>query len=109
MTPKTKRLAVAPLRVLLTDDTMSVLKITGQMLKRAGHVVDVAENGSQSLNLLKQRYDSAECFELLLTDLQMPGTQQHSAVQCSAVSRSLFILSLNLYPFHLNSYPRPHP
>ena len=62
-----------PSRVLLTDDTHSVLKITGRALQRLGLVVITAENGSESLNVLKQHYHDADMpIDVLLTDLQMP-------------------------------------
>ena len=62
-----------PFRVLLTDDTHSVLKITGRALQRLGLEVLTAENGSESLNVLKQHYHDTDMpFDVLLTDLQMP-------------------------------------
>ena len=58
-----------PLRILLTDDAASILKVTKRFLEKNGHTVKTAENGNQSLELLKARRDD---FDLLITDLQMP-------------------------------------
>ena len=58
-----------PLRILLTDDSVSILKVTKRFLEKHGHTVETAENGSQSLKRLKAGRDD---FDLLITDLQMP-------------------------------------
>jgi CheY-like chemotaxis protein len=61
--------ALPPLRILLTDDSASILKVTKRFLERNGHMVVTAENGNQSLERLKA---SPGGFDLLITDLQMP-------------------------------------
>ena len=60
-----------PLRILLIDDTTSILKVTTRMLLLKGHTVITAMNGSQGLDKLKKGYQDEE-FDLCLTDLQMP-------------------------------------
>ena len=68
-----EQVPLRPSRVLLTDDTHSVLKITGRALQRLGLDVITAENGSESLNVLKQHYHDVNMpIDVLLTDLQMP-------------------------------------
>ena len=59
------------LRVLLIDDTLSVLKVTSRMLLLKGHTFVTAMNGSQGLEKLKKGYQDKE-FDLCITDLQMP-------------------------------------
>ena len=59
------------LRVLLTDDAPSILKVCNRMLRSNGHAVQTAVNGHQSLEKLKIYYANNEC-DVLLTDLQMP-------------------------------------
>ena len=61
--------SLPPLRILLTDDSVSILKVTKRFLEKHGHTVETAENGNQSLMCLKVRRDD---FDLLITDLQMP-------------------------------------
>jgi CheY-like chemotaxis protein len=58
-----------PLRILLTDDSVSIVKVTKRFLEKHGHTVETAENGNQSLKRLKQNCDD---FDLMITDLQMP-------------------------------------
>ena len=59
------------LRVLLTDDAPTILKVCKRMLRTNGHAVLTAVNGQQSLEKLKTYYANDEC-DVLLTDLQMP-------------------------------------
>ena len=70
---------VAPLRILLTDDTPSILKVVGRLLRSSGHTVETAINGSKCLDRLKATYENNEC-DMLLTDLQVRGVH---AVSCS--------------------------
>ena len=57
-----------PLRVLLTDDSASILRVTKRFLTSNGHTVETCENGNQSLERLKAGPDD---FDLLITDLQV--------------------------------------
>ena len=59
------------IKILLTDDTQTILKVAGRMLKTNGHPVETAVNGSQSLEKLKSSYVDSD-IDVLLTDLQMP-------------------------------------
>jgi len=58
---------VAPLRVLLAEDVAANQKIVTFVLRKRGHVVDVAHNGFQAIDMAaKVRYD------VILMDIQMP-------------------------------------
>jgi response regulator RpfG family c-di-GMP phosphodiesterase len=59
-------------KILLTDDTQTILKVAGRMLKTNGHPIETALNGSQALEKLKSSYVDND-IDVLLTDLQMPG------------------------------------
>ena len=59
------------LKILLTDDTQTIIKVAGRMLRTNGHPVETAVNGSQSLEKLKISYVNND-IDVLLTDLQMP-------------------------------------
>jgi DNA-binding response OmpR family regulator len=56
------------MHILLVDDEASIRLTLGALLKRAGYEVTSAEGGEQALQLLEQ-----QAFDLLLTDLKMPG------------------------------------
>ena len=43
-----------------------------RVLKQNGHTVVKAENGNQSLELLKKSYETGNYFDAVVTDLQMP-------------------------------------
>ena len=59
------------MKILLTDDAPTILKVVGRLLRSNGHSVETAVNGHQSLEKLKTYYTNNEC-DVLLTDLQMP-------------------------------------
>ncbi|WP_448190212.1 ATP-binding protein [Azospirillum sp. sgz301742] len=54
-------------RILLAEDLAMNQELTGTMLRKAGHTVDIADDGAQAVEAVRrQRYD------LVLMDLQMP-------------------------------------
>ncbi|MCE5268377.1 MAG: PAS domain S-box protein [Planctomycetaceae bacterium] len=67
------------LRVLLVDDNPANQKVAGYILQDRGHVVHVAEDGQQAVNLTeKERYDA------VLMDVQMPDM---NGLQATALIR----------------------
>jgi CheY-like chemotaxis protein len=87
-----------PLRILLVDDAMSILKVTRRFLEKHGHTVETAENGNQSLELLKSTRDD---FDVLITDLQMPvmdgfeSVRRYREWEGRQGDRRLFILGMS--------------
>ncbi|MEL6958666.1 MAG: ATP-binding protein [Pseudomonadota bacterium] len=59
-------------RILLVDDEAPVRDVLFQMLKREGHNVVTSQSGDDALELLQ--HDMA--FDLLITDIVMPGRLQ---------------------------------
>jgi DNA-binding NtrC family response regulator len=55
-------------RILLVDDEASIRLTLGALLERTGYDVTSAESGEQAVQLLER-----QPFDLLLTDLMMPG------------------------------------
>jgi two-component system response regulator PilR (NtrC family) len=55
-------------RLLVVDDEQSMRDFLSIMLKKEGHEVVTAENGSSALKVIH-----AEIFDLLITDVKMPG------------------------------------
>ena len=62
---------LATLRVLVTDDAPTILKVCKRLLTINGHTVDTAVNGNESLEKLKAKYMSQE-YDAFVTDIQMP-------------------------------------
>ncbi len=58
----------AAARILLIDDEPGMREVLSAVLGRAGHSVVVAESGQQGIVLI-----GAEIFDLVITDLKMPG------------------------------------
>ena len=56
-----------PARILITDDTAANRQLAGLVLRKAGLIVDEAENGAIAV----EKASSVE-YELLLMDMQMP-------------------------------------
>ena len=55
------------LHILLAEDNRTNQKVVTKILERAGHTVQIAENGEQALDALE-----AERFDLVLMDVNMP-------------------------------------
>jgi diguanylate cyclase (GGDEF)-like protein len=54
--------------ILLTDDNLDYLQVTGRLLEREGHVVITASSGAEALAILRKTP-----VDLLLLDYYMPG------------------------------------
>src|SRR5436190_1857320 len=68
MTRKTKTIESSGYTILLVDDSPEYLAATRLLLEREGHTVLTAENGPDSLSILKYQK-----IDLLLLDYYMPG------------------------------------
>ncbi len=56
-------------KILIVDDEQEIRDMCKRALERAGYRVDVSQNAQEALELL----DKGEDYELVLTDLSMPG------------------------------------
>ena len=59
-----------PTRVLVVDDNTGVLRVIGRVLRMEDYTVTTAECGEDALQLMAESDDG---FDVLLTDLNMPG------------------------------------
>lgn len=59
------------LRILLIDDSLSILKVTSRLLQINGHTVETASNGFLGLKRLEKAFETND-FDMVLSDLQMP-------------------------------------
>ncbi|TBO28370.1 response regulator [Aquabacterium lacunae] len=60
-------------RLLLVDDNPSAREVLGDMARRLGLDVEVADSGTQALRRMEQAAFDGRPHHLLLTDWQMPG------------------------------------
>lgn len=66
-------LALEPLKginLLVVDDSLSIRRLIREFLRRAGATVEVAENGSQALEILKT---CGQKFDCVMMDVHMPA------------------------------------
>ena len=61
-----------PLRILLVEDNLVNQKVAKVMLSRLGHEVEVANNGEEGLEIVKQRAGSDRAFDVVFMDIHMP-------------------------------------
>ncbi len=59
--------AVAPMTLLLAEDSLANRKLAIGLLSRWGHTIDVATNGSEAVEAVSRKQ-----FDLVLMDVQMP-------------------------------------
>ena len=80
--PQTDNVCLSrPLRVLLVEDNRVNQKITTMLLERLGHRVEVVSDGSLALDTL-----ASGPFDLVLMDVQMPGTDGVEATKAIRTS-----------------------
>jgi two-component system cell cycle sensor histidine kinase/response regulator CckA len=56
--------------ILLVDDEETVRRVTGRLLEKLGYQVTPASNAEEALEILA---DTGEAYDLVLTDVVMPG------------------------------------
>eukprot|EP01034_Spumella_vulgaris_P034241 gene34241-biopygen29168 len=61
-----------PLRILIVDDSLSILKMSSMMLRRQGHTIATAENGAIAVDMVTSAAITATPYDVVLMDLQMP-------------------------------------
>jgi ligand-binding sensor domain-containing protein/signal transduction histidine kinase/CheY-like chemotaxis protein len=65
-----------PIRILLAEDNLVNQRLAVRLLEKMGHLVVVAQNGSEALELLKK-----DAFDLVLMDVQMPEIDGFAATR----------------------------
>jgi CheY-like chemotaxis protein len=63
----TKLKSSEPNRILLVEDSLTILKMTAKILEQAGYAVDKATNGSVAVDYATRNY-----YSLILMDIQLP-------------------------------------
>ena len=89
-------LAHRPLRILLAEDNKVNQKFAAALLAKAGHVVEIAENGHQAVDAVRKSR-----FDVVLMDIQMPeldGVQAtHQIRNLSAERRDIPIIAMTAH------------
>ena len=75
---------MAPIRVLFVEDEFLIRMLMAEVLRDEGFEVIEAANGSQAVAVI----DGPEGFDLLLTDVQMPGPMDGIQVAIHARQRN---------------------
>ena len=68
-------------RILLAEDGIDNQKLIAFHLRKAGAIVEVAENGRIALEMIDNAITNGEPFDLLLTDIQMPELDGYQLTQ----------------------------
>jgi CheY-like chemotaxis protein len=80
--------------ILVVDDEPDVLEIVATIMASAGHSITTAAGGLAALNIL----DSEKAFDLLLTDIVMPGLNGFNLARMARMRRrSLKVLYMTGY------------
>ena len=101
---------LAPLRVLVTDDAPTILKVCKRMLTINGHNVETAVNGNESLQKLKTKYANQE-YDVLVTDIQMPvmdGIECTKRFRVWEETQQSLLDGQGVSPFFLSSFTIDH-
>jgi DNA-binding response OmpR family regulator len=81
-------------RILIADDEPTFLNSTAELLRREGFTVDTVEDAASALDAI-----SAATYDLLITDLEMPGNADLDLVQQVAhLSGGLPIIIITGFP-----------
>ncbi|RCW64700.1 response regulator [Pseudorhodoferax soli] len=59
-------------RILLVEDNDLNQQVAGELLRDAGFVVDIADNGRIAIDMVQARVASTPPYDLVLMDMQMP-------------------------------------
>jgi CheY-like chemotaxis protein len=63
---------ISPLRILIIEDSITIILIVTKLLENKGHTVESCKNGFSGLNRLKEVFNTRSDFDLVLLDVQMP-------------------------------------
>ena len=86
--------------ILVIDDEKSIVLIIAAALTKSGFNVEKATNGLEGIKKFDEGY-----FDLVITDLQMPGLDGNGVVRHIRNSKrqSTPVISISATPWHLQS------
>jgi CheY-like chemotaxis protein len=68
-------------KLLLADDGPDNRRLIATLLRKAGALVDVAENGQQAIDLAQQAVRDGQAYDLILMDMVMPEKDGFTATR----------------------------
>lgn len=81
-------------RILIADDEESFLHSTGELLRLEGFEVDLARDGHEATRFL-----DSETYDLLISDIRMPGNQEFDLVRLAQAQHDLLpVILVTGYP-----------
>jgi signal transduction histidine kinase/CheY-like chemotaxis protein/HPt (histidine-containing phosphotransfer) domain-containing protein len=83
-------------RLLLAEDGLDNQRLIRFLLTRAGHEVDLAENGRIAVDKIRQAQVAGEPYDIVLMDMQMPeldGYGATSRLRCEGYERPIIALT----------------
>jgi CheY-like chemotaxis protein len=98
--------------ILVIDDEKGILRVIEEALKRFGHDVEIALDGIEGI----QKFDDG-CYDMVITDLRMPGLDGKGVVQHirNSPQNSIPILGISATPWQIEDsgfdavLPKPFP
>jgi len=72
-THRTATVASRPHAVLVMDDDPIVRQVAAEMLRSAGHLVSLAEDGEQAVEIYRSAEAEGRPFDVVILDLTVPG------------------------------------
>jgi signal transduction histidine kinase len=89
-------IAPAPLRVLVVDDDLVLLRSLAEVLEDDGHEVVASDGGQAGIEAFLAALEAGNPFEVVITDLGMPnvdGRQVAAAVKSASPKTPVFLIT----------------
>ncbi len=83
-------------RILIVDDEAALRRLIGRALRRRGWQIVEAENGAVATSRIAEAEASGEAFDVVLTDLKMPGMNGMEMVRWIASHHPAYVERLVL-------------
>jgi len=85
-------------RILIADDEVTLLQTMAFTLKRKGFETVIVNNGNTAINKIKETYSNNESYDLIITDIQMPGMSGLQLIEkINALDITVPILAISGY------------
>jgi len=76
-----KKVVIPSLKILCIDDETQIIEVMKIVFAREKHVIESAESGREGISLFKEKFNKGEAFDVVITDLGMPGMDGYEVVK----------------------------